>query len=40
METAARARGKEPGRVFMYYTTCPKCAQAYGENYIIGLVEI
>ena len=40
LETAARARGKEPGRVFMYYTTCPKCAQAYGENYVVGLVEI
>lgn len=40
MEVAARAHGKTPGRVFMYYTTCPRCAKAYGENYVVGLVEI
>ncbi len=40
MEVAARAHGKAPGRVFMYYTTCPKCANAYQENYVVGVVEI
>ncbi|OAN77299.1 hypothetical protein A8B78_14305 [Jannaschia sp. EhC01] len=40
MEVAARAHGKTPGRVFMYYTTCPRCANVYGENYVVGMVEI
>lgn len=40
MEVAARAHGKTPGRIFMYYTTCPRCAKEYGENYVIGVVEI
>lgn len=40
MEVAARAHGKTPGHVFMYYTTCPGCAKAYQENYVVGVVEI
>lgn len=40
MEVAARAHGKTPGRVFMFYTTCPRCANAYGENYVVGVVEV
>ncbi len=24
---------------FFFYTTCPKCAQAYGKNYVVGLVS-
>ncbi len=31
---------KPEGRVFFWYTTCPKCAKAYGENYVVGLAEI
>lgn len=27
-------------RLFFYYTTCPKCAKAYGKNYVVGLAEI
>lgn len=40
MKEAVRARGKEPGRVFFFYTTCPKCAKVYGKNYIVGVAEI
>ncbi len=40
MEIAAKARGHEAKRVFMFYTTCPKCAKAYGENYVVGIAEI
>ena len=25
------------GRWFMWYTTCPKCAKKYGENYVVIL---
>ena len=40
METAAIADGHEATRVFMFYTTCPKCARAYGKNYVVGVAEI
>ena len=36
----SRARGKPDGRAFFYYTTCPKCAKAYGKNYVVGFAEI
>lgn len=35
-----RARGKAPKRCFFFYTTCPKCAKAYGENYVVGVAEL
>ncbi|WP_300549165.1 hydrolase [Roseovarius sp.] len=40
MDVAARAMGHEARRIFMFYTTCPRCAEAYGENYVVGLAEI
>jgi len=40
MEVAATAMGKTVRRVFFFYTTCPKCAKTYGENYMIGVAEI
>ena len=40
LEVAATAMGKTAKRVFFYYTTCPKCAKAYGENYIVGVAEV
>ena len=29
------AQGKPVNRMFAYYTTCPKCAKAYGKNYTV-----
>ncbi|MBV2359127.1 hypothetical protein KUH32_05010 [Thalassococcus sp. CAU 1522] len=40
MEVAATVDGHEAKRVFLFYTTCPRCAQSYGKNYVVGLVEI
>ena len=40
METAAIADGHEAKRIFMFYTTCPKCARAYGKNYVVGVAEV
>jgi hypothetical protein len=40
MHVAARAAGKRAKDVFFFYTTCPKCAKAYGGNYIIGIAQI
>lgn len=40
LEETARDRGFTPRGTFFFYTTCPKCAAAYGKNYVVGVVEI
>lgn len=40
MQALARAQGHTPGPVWFYYTTCPKCAQVYGHNPVVGLVQV
>ncbi|MDX8482425.1 hypothetical protein RFN28_28780 [Mesorhizobium sp. VK24D] len=40
MRQIARERKSEPGDVYFFYTTCPKCAKAYGKNYIVGVAAI
>ncbi len=40
MEKSIEQSGKKAGRVFFFYTTCPGCAKAYGENYVVGIAEI
>lgn len=36
----AKARGKATGHVYFFYTTCPKCAKAYGRNYVIAVAQV
>jgi hypothetical protein len=33
-------RGKTIQKLFMYYTTCPKCARHYGKNYVVILAKV
>ncbi len=40
MTDLVRARGSEPKSIWFFYTTCPKCAKAYGENYVVGVAEL
>ena len=40
MKDLVRNRGKTPGEVWFFYTTCPKCAKAYGKNYVVGVAEV
>jgi hypothetical protein len=40
MESLARAKGMEPKKLYFFYTTCPKCAKAYGKNYVVGVAEV
>lgn len=40
MHVAATAAGKVATDIFFFYTTCPKCAKAYGENYIVGVARV
>lgn len=36
----AEDRGKTAKSLRYFYTTCPKCAKAYGKNYVVGFVEV
>jgi len=40
MHVAAKVMRKTAKDVFVFYTTCPKCAKAYGENYIVGVAQV
>lgn len=40
MQLIARGRKPDPGEVYFFYTTCPKCAKAYGKNYVVGVAAI
>ena len=39
MQEIVKAHGSDPADVYFFYTTCPKCAKAYGQNYVIGVAE-
>ena len=36
----AKSRGKEPQKIFFFYTTCPKCAKEYGKNYVVAFAQV
>lgn len=36
----AKSRGEKPLKSYFFYTTCPKCAKAYGKNYVVGFQEV
>ncbi|MCP3970414.1 MAG: hypothetical protein GY717_08880 [Rhodobacteraceae bacterium] len=39
MLAEVKAQGGTPGKVWFFYTTCPKCAKVYGKNYVVGVAE-
>lgn len=40
MRDFVRSKGKETGKLYFFYTTCPKCAKKYGRNYVAILAQI
>jgi hypothetical protein len=34
------ARGRLPRKIYFGYTTCPRCAKAYGKNYVVLLADV
>lgn len=34
------ADGECAERIYMFYTTCPKCAKAYGKNYVVAIAKL
>lgn len=39
-KAAAKERGFEIIKWFMWYTTCPKCAKKYGRNYVVIIGQV
>lgn len=40
MDSYLAEQGKTAKRYYLYYTTCPKCAKAYGHNYVVIFAEL
>ena len=40
MTQHANQKGKTVKRHYLYYTTCPKCAEMYGHNYVVAFAEV
>ena len=38
-ELKVKEKGIKIGKVYMWYTTCPKCAKVYGKNYVVILAK-
>jgi hypothetical protein len=40
MEQYAKTKEKKIKKMYFSYTTCPKCAKAYGKNYVVLFAQI
>ena len=40
MKERVLRRGRRMGKLYFYYTTCPRCAKKYGKNYVVGIAEL
>ncbi|MCU0653543.1 MAG: hypothetical protein MUD10_04775 [Candidatus Pacebacteria bacterium] len=40
MESYVKGKGKDIKKLYFSYTTCPKCAKAYGKNYVVLFAQI
>jgi hypothetical protein len=40
MSDYVKSLGKELKKMYFSYTTCPKCAKAYGKNYVVLFAQI
>jgi hypothetical protein len=39
-ESYVKSQNLEIKKMYMWYTTCPKCAKKYGKNYIVIISEV
>lgn len=40
MTEYVKSKGKQLIKLYFSYTTCPKCAKAYGKNYVVLFAQI
>jgi len=39
-DATVKSNGLASKKVYMWYTTCPKCAKKYGNNYVVILAQV
>ena len=40
MDDYVKSKDKTINKLYYFYTTCPKCAKAYGKNYVVLFAQI
>lgn len=40
MSAYVNGTGKKAKKLYFYYTACPKCAKAYGKNYVVLFAQV
>ena len=40
MKDYVKSKGKIIKKLYLFYTTCPKCAKFYGKNYVVILAQV
>ncbi len=40
MTAYVEGRGKKVGKMYFFYTTCPRCAKYYGKNYVVAVAQL
>jgi len=40
MTEHVKTNGRELKKIYFSYTTCPKCAKAYGKNYVVLFAQV
>ena len=40
MHSYVKSRGRQIEKMYSFYTTCPRCAKIYGENYTVLLAKV
>ena len=39
-DSVAKSKGLAVKKMYLWYTTCPKCAKKYGKNYVVVIAEV
>lgn len=40
MEKFVEGKNRKMADLYFYYTTCPKCAEVYGKNYVVAFARV
>ena len=40
MDDYVKSKDKTMNKLYYFYTTCPKCAKAYGKNYVVLFAQV
>jgi hypothetical protein len=40
MKEYVKSKGRDLKKLYFFYTTCPKCAEHYGKNYVVMVAQV